>query len=146
MAKGNVGKILTSKGLGVGGMLSLGLNAATTISDYKDARLEGHGKVGSAVAAAGNAIMFDVIGMPGMMALGAVKHAPNMIVNGVLKANAAARSMDRSSRNVAFNNATFVDSKQAYTMRQAGMQLAQASKYNLQQTLMGNEASMMHRL
>lgn len=146
MAKSNVSKILTSKGLGVGGILSLGLNAASTVSDYKTARLEGHGKVGSAVTAAGNAIMFDFIGMPGMMALGAIKHGPNMIANGVLKANAAARSMDRSSRNVAFNNATFVDSKQAYTMRQAGMQLAQASKYNLQQTLMGNEASMMHRL
>lgn len=146
MAKVNVGKILTSKGLGVGGMLSLGLNTATTISDYKDARLEGQGRVGSAISAAGNAIMFDVIGMPLMLTAGAIKHGPNMIVNGILKANAAARSMDRSSRNVAFNNATFIDSKQAYTMRQAGMQLAQSSKYNLQQTLMGNEASMMHRL
>ena len=54
--------------------------------------------------------------------------------------------MDRANRNIPFSNATFVDTKQAYTMRQAGMQLAQASKYNLQQAMLGNEASMMYKL
>ena len=43
-----------------------------------------------------------------------------------------------------FYNATFNDTQQAYTMRQAGMQLAENSKYNLQQSLMGNEAAMLH--
>ena len=54
--------------------------------------------------------------------------------------------MDRTNRHVPFANATFVDTKQAYTMRQAGMQLAEASKYNLQQSLLGNEATSMYKL
>jgi hypothetical protein len=90
--------------------------------------------------------MFDAIGLPGMIGLGAIKSVPTLAVNGFLGATKMARSMDRSSRNVAFNNATFVDTPQAYTMRQAGMQIAEASRYNLQQTLLGNEASSMHRI
>lgn len=144
--KNVVGKLLNKKSIGVMGGISLAANAYSTVSDYKQSRLEGHGKVGSAVTAVGNAVMFEAMGFWPMMALTAAKELPNMVVNGALKANAAARTMDKSARNVAFNNATFADSKQAFTMRQAGMQMAQASKYNLQQTLMGNEASVMHRL
>ena len=36
---------------------------------------------------------------------------------------------------------TFNDNQRAFTMRQAGMQLAKNSQYNLQQSLMGNEAN-----
>lgn len=146
MAKTSLNKALTKKGLGVMGTINLAINAYGTIADYKENRLEGRGKISSGISAAGNAIMFDAIGIPGMLTLGAIKHAPDLAVKGVLKANSVARSMDRSARNVPFANATFADSQQAFTMRQAGMQLAQASKYNLQQTLMGNEASVMHRL
>lgn len=145
MAKSTVGKLLSSKKLGVGGTFMLGVNAYSTISDYKTARLEGHGKVGSAVTAVGNAVIFEALGW-NALAYEAIKAAPSAIVGGALKVGSMARSMDRSSRNAAFANATFADSQQAYTMRQAGMQMAKASKYNLQQTLMGNEASVMHRL
>lgn len=146
MGISSVGKVLSKKGLGTMGTISLGLNAYTSIADYKQQRLEGHGKVGSAISAVGNTLMFDAIGMKGMLALGALKHGPSMVLDGVLKANSVARSMDKSARMVPFNDATFVDSKQAFTMRQAGMQMAQASKYNLQQTLMGNEAAALHKL
>lgn len=128
------------------GTINLAMNAYGTVSDYKQNRLEGHGKISSGVSAAGNAVMFEAIGLKGMFAMGAIKTVPDAAVKGVLKANSVARSMDRSARNVPFANSTFADSQQAFTMRQAGMQLAQASKYNLQQTLMGNEASVMHRL
>lgn len=146
MAKTSLSKTLAKKGLGVGGTISLAMNTYGAVSDYKQKRLEGHSKTSSLISAAGNAIMFEAIGLPGMIAMGAMTTLPDMAVNGVLKANAAARSMDRSARNAPFVNATFADSQQAYTMRQAGVQMAQASKYNLQQTLMGNEASVMHRL
>lgn len=146
MAKSTVGKILTNKSIGLMGGISLATNVYSTVADYKTQRLEGHGKVGSAISAAGNAIMFEAIGLKGMLAMGALKGIPNAIVNTSLKVGSMARSMDKSSRSIAFDNATFADSKQAYTMRQAGMQMAQASKYNLQQTLLGNEAAAMHRL
>ena len=51
------------------------------------------------------------------------------------------RSMNKTSRQTPFSNAQFRDYNQAFTMRQAGLQMAEASRYNLQQTLMGNEAS-----
>lgn len=138
-----VGKILAGNKMS---MLGFGVEAFFAISDYKQQRLEGKGKVGAALSAAGSALMFEAMGPIAGMAVSLLPQAPSMAMNAYLKANEVARSMDRASRNSAFNNATFADSQQAYTMRQAGMQMAQASKYNLQQTLLGNEASVMHRL
>lgn len=146
MGKTNIGKLLSHKKLGVGGIVGLSMNVYGFVDDYKSQRQEGHGKAISTLTAAGNAAIFEAVGFKGMLGLGALKHGPEMIVNGVMKANSIAREMDSSTRNTPFINSTFADSNQAYTMRQAGMQLAQASKYNLQQTLMGNEASSMHRL
>ena len=51
------------------------------------------------------------------------------------------RNMNRQARRIPFNNSTFNDNQRAFTMRQAGMQLAKNSQYNLQQSLMGNEAN-----
>lgn len=143
--KKGVGNILTGKNFGLGSAFFAGLNVVSTVGDYKNARLEGRSKVGAAASAVGGAIMFEAMGMAGLglQMAGAI---PSIGMNTYLKANSMARSMDRASRNVPFANQTFVDTQQTYTMRQAGMQMAQASKYNLQQTLMGNEASVMHRL
>ena len=63
-----------------------------------------------------------------------------MIVGAAEGAAKLQRNMNKASRQVPFQNAQFRDYNQAMTMRQAGMQMAQASRYNLQQTLMGNEA------
>ena len=142
----SVQKILTNKGLTLGTAFGVGLNIYQTVSDYKQSRLEGRGKISSAVGAVSSAVLFEAMG-PGL-ALGvtAIETLPTLAINAGLGLAQTARSMDKQNRNVPFANATFVDTKQAYTMRQAGMQLAQASKYNLQQSLLGNEASSMHRL
>ena len=56
------------------------------------------------------------------------------------------RQLDRDARNqMPFRNYTFVDGPQIATMRQAGLALARRSKYELQQTVMGNEARYLHR-
>lgn len=146
MAKNSLTRALSKKGLGIGGTFALAMNAYGATSDYNQKRLEGHSKTSSLISAAGNAVMFEAIGLTGMLAMGATTALPDLAVKGFMKANSTARSMDRSARNTPFTNSTFADSQQAFTMRQAGMQLAQASKYNMQQTLMGNEASVMHRL
>lgn len=145
-AKKTVGNVLSNKGLSLWGTAGVALNIMQTTQDYKQSRMEGQSKLGAGIGAVGNAVMFEVIGLPGMLALGAIKGAPQLAVNSALKAGQMARGMDGSKNNKAFNNSTFLDNKQAYTMRQAGMQLAEASKYNLQQALLGNEASAMHRL
>jgi hypothetical protein len=44
-----------------------------------------------------------------------------------------------------FGGAEFHDTQQLATMRQSGMEMAKMAQYNLQQTLMGQEASYLHR-
>lgn len=145
MATG-VMKELAKRAVSGSGMLNMFLGATSVVGDYKDNRAEGRGVIRSAISAGTKAAMWDVVGMGGMMALGAVKRAPMMLSQGLMSAASQARSMDMASRMTPFANSTFADSQQAYTMRQAGMQLAQNSRYNLEQALMGNEASVMHRM
>ena len=107
--------------------------------DYKDARERGRGKLTSLATAGTEFALGELMGawyLPYQLA----KSAPSMVVGGLEGMAKMQRSMNKTSRQVPFQNATFKDYSQAMTMRQAGMQMAQASRYNLQQTLMGNEA------
>ena len=140
----NVGKILNGKKIGIGGIASIMGSTYLGVTGYKERRSEGKGRVGSAIETGADLIMMDAMGFGLTIGLQAARAIPKLAVSGYMKAGSMARSMDRMSINAPFANSTFVDSKQAYTMRQAGMQLAEVSKYNLQQTLMGNEASSMH--
>lgn len=127
-----------SKGIGIGAA------AIGGISEFNDARREGYGVGMAAGRAVGTYILDETIGLPMMAGMWAVRNLPNAIVSA--GDNLSRMSRDMTSRSVggAFSNATFIDSQQAYTMRQAGMQMAKASQYNLQQTMMGNEAQYMH--
>ena len=53
--------------------------------------------------------------------------------------------MNSAANNQVFGGAQFMDTQQLATMRQSGMEMAKMSQYNLQQTLMGNEATYLHR-
>lgn len=120
-------------------------NVISSISDYKDAREEGKGVIGS-VAKAG--VMFaagEVLGgamLPVMLA----KSAPQIAVNTIEGAQRMTRQMNSVQRIQTFGEAEFMDTQQLATMRQAGMELAKMSQYNLQQSMMGNEAQYMHRI
>lgn len=139
-------KILTDKSLTLGNAISLGIVGFQTVSQYKNSRLEGKGRVGSAINSIGTSIMYEAMG-PGLaIGMSVAENVPKLAVSGLLKMGQLARSLDRINKNVPFSNATFVDTQQAYTMRQVGMQLAETSKYNLQQSLLGNEASSMYKL
>ena len=108
-------------------------------NDYKDARERGRGKLTSLATAGTEFALGELMGgwyFPYQIA----KAAPSMVVGGLEGMAKMQRSMNKTSRQVPFQNATFKDYRQAMTMRQAGMQMAQASRYNLQQAIMGNEA------
>jgi hypothetical protein len=128
------------KNLGVGTVL----NAAFTVKDYKDAREQGYGVPGAAAKALGSNIMMSVIGPGKYIAMQMGMEIPALAVKGYEAMAQQARSMASMGTNKPFQNATFVDTQQNYTMRQAGMQLAKSSQYNMQQAMMGNEASFMH--
>lgn len=139
-------KVAASKGAnffkkqGVVSTAMLGMNAAFAVSDYKDARSQGYTRLASAGKAATTYAVGEMLG-GWMIPFSLAPALGGMAVNGVESIGKMQRSMNSQSRQVPFINSSFNDYNQAFTMRQAGMKLAQQSQYNLQQTLMGNEAS-----
>lgn len=132
------------KKMTVGDVAKVGLGVYFGLDSYKTAREEGHGVVMSGAKAVGENIMMDAMGFGWYLGYQALTGIPAVGVKTAETLSQAARSMSTLNGNVPFQNATFNDSPQAYTMRQAGMQLAKASKYNLQQAMLGNEAQYLH--
>lgn len=144
MGKGNLPKAAGS--FGVGTIFSTGLNGYFAYSDYKDVRDEGGGFLEAAGTAALNFAIPEIVGTAPYLLYQGASALTQMGVAGYENASMKLRQMDRDNRNqTPFRGYTFVDSPQIYTMRQAGLALAQQSKYGLQQTMMGNEAKYMHR-
>lgn len=125
---------------------NVGLNAAFAISDYKDARDSGKGVVSSAVKAGALFAAGEVLQgamFPGVLLAGAI---PKMAVGAIETTQKMTRQMNNMQRIQTFGESYFQDTQQLATMRQAGMELAKMSQYNLQQSIMGNEAQYMHKL
>lgn len=141
-----ISKIVQTKKLGLSDLVSVGLNVGFGISDYKQNRKEGKGKAASVAGAVGEFAIGELIGGGAMLALNLAQAVPQMAVSAAMGINKMSRQEARKSygSSMPFYNASFNDTRQAYTMRQAGMQLAENSKYNLQQSLLGNEAAMLH--
>lgn len=121
------------------------LNLGFAVSDYNEARNSGEGVVKSAVKAGGMFVAGEMLGgwmMPVMLA----KQLPTLAVTAVETSQNITRKMNSVSRIQTFGEAQFMDTQQLATMRQAGMEMAKMSQYNLQQAIMGNEAQYMHRL
>lgn len=126
-------------------VFNIGLNAAFAISDYKDARDSGKGVVGSAVKAGALFAAGEVLqgAMLPVMLAGSI---PKMAVGAIETTQRMTRQMNNMQRIQTFGESYFQDTQQLATMRQAGMELAKMSQYNLQQSIMGNEAQYMHKL
>lgn len=125
--------------------LNIGLNMAFAVSDYKDARDSGKGVVGSAVKASALFAAGEVLqgAMLPVMLAGSI---PKMAVGAIETTQKMTRQMNNMQRIQTFGESYFQDTQQLATMRQAGMELAKMSQYNLQQSIMGNEAQYMHKL
>lgn len=137
---------MKQKNWGAMDLATVGFSVFAGYNEYKAARQNGHGPLVSAGAAVGDFAMGEMLGLGGMLAIGALETIPGLAASAYTGVNKAARQMSRQryGNSIPFYNSMFQDTQQAYTMRQAGMQLAENSKYNLQQSLMGNEAAMLH--
>lgn len=122
-----------------GSAFKIGMPLYFGMQEYKTAREEGNGLIMSGARAVGDFAVSEMMGL-GYIGLGLAPLIPKGAVGIAESLNSMSRSMNRAAVSGPFTSGTFNDTQQTYTMRQAGMQLAQASKYNLQQTLMGNEA------
>lgn len=141
-----ISKLVETKKLDLSDLIGVGLNVGFAVSDYKSNRQEGKGRFASAAGAVGEFAIGELMGGPAMMAAQLATGVPKLATSAALGIHKLSRQEARKSygSSLPFYNATFNDTRQAYTMRQAGMQLAENSKYNLQQSLMGNEAAMLH--
>ena len=126
-------------------VFDIGLNAAFAISDYKDARDSGKGVVGSAVKAGALFAAGEVL-QGAMFPVLLASSIPKMAVGAIETTQKMTRQMNNMQRIQTFGESYFQDTQQLATMRQAGMELAKMSQYNLQQSIMGNEAQYMHKL
>ena len=121
------------------------INVLFSIGSYNEARREGHGVISSATRAAGQFVMGELTGFWGGLAFQAAKAVPKMAIKGTELLYKENRKMNSAANNQVFGGAQFQDTQQLATMRQSGMEMAKMAQYNLQQTLMGNEATYLHR-
>ena len=127
-----------------GSMIAPSLAIYTAASDYSDKRKEGMGKLSSFAYAAGNAAVANWA--PGLYWGGTLlQAAPTMAWEGYKFQRDFRRNLGREQQNTPFGTAHFMDSQQAFTMRQAGMAIAQQSNYATQRAMLGNEARFMAR-
>lgn len=126
-----------------GNLINVGFGGWAAADTYKTKRQEGHGAITSAAAAAFDATLPLMMGAPAYMGLQLVTGAPEAAMSGYTSYHQYKRQLAAESRNQAFMNAKFDDTEQAHTMRQAGMAIAQRSKYNMQHAMLGNEAKYM---
>ena len=128
-------------GRNLGAVLNLGF----AINDFNEARDAGDGVVKAAAKAGAQFVAGEMLGgwmFPVMLA----KQVPTMAISAIEGTQKITRQMNSTGRMQTFGEAQFRDTQQLATMRQAGMELAKMSQYNLQQSMMGNEAQYMHRL
>lgn len=121
------------------------LNLGFAVSDYNEARNAGDGVLKAGVKAGAQFVAGEMMGMAFMPVMLA-KQVPTLAISAIETTQNVTRKMNSVSRIQTFGEAQFQDTQQLATMRQAGMELAKMSQYNLQQSIMGNEAQYMHKL
>ena len=120
------------------------INIGATLIDYKESRREGQGVLKSAAKAGVNFAIGETLGMAAIPFY-LVGSLPSLAVKTVEGVNKMERQMNSVSRMQPFADTHFQDTQQLATMRQSGMEMAKMAQYNLQQTLMGTEATHLHR-
>lgn len=125
--------------------IGFGLNAAFTVNTYNQAREEGDGVLKAGAKAISDFAVGEVLGAWTPLFYLA-KSAPQLTISAIEGTQSITRNMNNVSRTQVFGDSQFQDTQQLATMRQAGMEMAKMSQYNLQQSIMGNEAQHMHRI
>ena len=129
----------------IGRVANIGMNAFGAISTYKDARRKGHGVVSSTVRAGIDFAVGELLGPIGYIAVQGAYHLGKGAIKGTEALYKENRRMNSAANQQVFGGAQFQDTQQLATMRQSGMEMAKMAQYNLQQSLMGNEATHLHR-
>lgn len=132
-----------AKGIGWSGAINGGIGLWQGMDTYQEKREQGNGRIVSAASGAYEAALPMMMGGWAYAGYSVLTGVPEMLHEGWKTAEQYRRQLQQESRGHAFNNAKFNDTQQAYTMRQAGMAIAQRSRYNINQAMLGNEAKYM---
>lgn len=135
-AKGTMIKKAFSAGTKITGAV---IPAYFAASEYSRSREAGNGVIGSAARAGMDYALGEALGWKyGLLSV--AQAVPSIAVTAYQAVDQMNRNMNAQNANTPFINTRFGDTQPAYTMRQYGMQMAKQSRYNLEQSLMGNEA------
>lgn len=140
MILGKFGKHLLSNKMS---SLNHGFALYSAWDAYDTSREEGNGVGVSLMKGAFEGTMSEILKPGASIMFGLLTEVPAMAINGIDTYNQYARQLGAVQRSQAFQTAQFNDTEQAYTMRQAGMAIAERSRYNTQQAMLGNEAKYM---
>ena len=129
---------------GGGGALNAGFAAWQAMDTYNESRQNGSGQVASAVKGVADAALWWAVPLQ-MTALEVASSLPTAAMEFAHWQASYRRQLGREQRQAAFQNAAFQDTQSTYTMRQAGMAIAERSRYTTQQAMLGREASYMKK-
>ncbi len=124
--------------------LGVAFDAFIGYSAYSEAKEQGDSTGWAATKGASEIAMLKLMSVPLYLGYEAASNLPGLAAKGITQLGIMSRANANPYPGRAFGNAAYFDSQQNYTMRQAGMQLAKASKYNRQQAMLGNEAQYLH--
>ena len=123
----------------------MGMGAYFGLETYDEARKEGSGKSTAAMKGAAEFAMGVALGPMAYMGLQAAMAAPSAAYEFAKWQAGYRRQLGREMKQHAFQNSAFQETQATYTMRQAGMAIAERSRYNTQQAMLGNEARFMKK-
>ncbi len=130
---------------GAGNIISAGGSLAIAAHSYNKNRFEGD-NLATAGAKALAVGAFSYITHPATyIGAGIIKNAPSKAISAIERVGQKARSLERTASAAPFTSNTFIDNKQIFTMRQAGVSAMQKSKYDTEHAMKGNEAQYFHK-
>lgn len=124
---------------------NIALTGYFAIDSFREARNEGSGILGSMGSAVTSAALPFLMpgGFVGYMGFELATSAPGLAIDGYRALRSYRRKLGQEQRHRAFQNASFQENQQTYTMRQAAMAIAERSRYNRDAAMMGREAKYM---
>ena len=126
---------------------NIALTGYFALDSFREARNEGSGilrSMGSAVTSAALPFLMPG-GMLGYLGFELATSAPGLAVDGYRELSIYRRKLGQQQRHKAFQDVSFSDNQQTYTMRQAAMAIAERSRYNRDIAMKGMEAKYMFK-
>lgn len=126
-----------------------GINVALTgyfgYDAYQEAKRSGSGTVGAMGSAMSSMALPFLLpgGILGYAGFELATSAPGLAVDAYRGIRDYRRKLGQEQRHMAFQNASFQENQQTYTMRQAAMAIAERTRYNREVAMMGREAKYM---